>query len=966
MAVVPESSGVITSKQLINDSRPDQMKTSAFDLRYLLPSGSNCSEFQNFRTFIKSNVTSRVTKPSSSHVMQSFPLPFTMENTEDSVTSANGITYTTHSVRVTDSANTLPTSNHSHCLSDPSAHYSMRDASLSQIPSVISKQILQYPTNTNAVEWILNPQRLLTALFETRKGLDLREDVPHVGIPQTMFDHSEWMKRQTAFGGIHVPTSPTLPVNYTNPDEFRSHVPAETFGLTPPRAQQPSHKATVRHGGVSCLTSKSPISRCNRVRTRYTGHPLYKVGKFGAPNKPDTTAHASDVSKINNDSNGSTGFNFAPQEIIRLCQTLEDSGDLENLSRFVWSLPLHTSLWEVLNRSETMLRARAMVAFHTGNFRELYAILERHTFSKSSHVKLQALWLEAHYQEAEKLRGRPLGPVDKYRVRKKFPMPRTIWDGEQKTHCFKERTRSLLREWYLQDPYPSPAKKRELANATGLTPTQVGNWFKNRRQRDRAAAAKNQTLPNSESDGDPDTHFHSEEDSVEHNDRSPGLPNAENRSSVDGGALVCVDAGQLELLDRSAYSGRQTLLDDDWLKSDSLNLSVPKDQDNCGENTTDQNKPCAKRFRQSPQVVPSNEAHLRDQMRRGQGTAEVWGEMGAFGQPLLHQQTFRKSSNVPGSGLYESGNKLRSGKISGDNEEANIRRNTRSVDETHSRLFGVFEQAMHNDLCNRSSMNWILSMASSASRNTNQESGIDYSAIKNATPYSPECNKKTAISPSAKASPFSIRGLGLTNTSPDERSASGKYEEVSSPGNFPLKKSNDSLDTMNLDKSTDSEISSPSSVEAWRRVMEWYTYAVQSGSPSILSKLPYPWLEQYNWATRHGTKVSAAADTRAIKESSFVETPLNLWITNIAAASSLNSALATEAGRNLDRNDGANSAQQHQATAKSQRLLTVNKFLSSPSSSPEGRELTDTVPQCGLLAHSTSSTGSPFERSSFE
>ncbi len=84
--------------------------------------------------------------------------------------------------------------------------------------------------------------------------------------------------------------------------------------------------------------------------------------------------------------------------------------------------------------------------------------------------------------------------VDKYRVRKKYPLPRTIWDGEQKTHCFKERTRSLLREWYLQDPYPNPAKKRELAQATGLTPTQVGNWFKNRRQRDRAAQAKNRQI----------------------------------------------------------------------------------------------------------------------------------------------------------------------------------------------------------------------------------------------------------------------------------------------------------------------------------------------------------------------------------------------------------------------------------------------------------------------------------------
>lgn len=59
----------------------------------------------------------------------------------------------------------------------------------------------------------------------------------------------------------------------------------------------------------------------------------------------------------------------------------------------------------------------------------------------------------------------------------------------------QERTRSLLREWYLQDPYPNPSRKRHLAQATGLTPTQVGNWFKNRRQRDRAASAKNRYRP---------------------------------------------------------------------------------------------------------------------------------------------------------------------------------------------------------------------------------------------------------------------------------------------------------------------------------------------------------------------------------------------------------------------------------------------------------------------------------------
>lgn len=86
--------------------------------------------------------------------------------------------------------------------------------------------------------------------------------------------------------------------------------------------------------------------------------------------------------------------------------------------------------------------------------------------------------------------GRPLGAVGKYRVRRKFPLPRTIWDGEETSYCFKEKSRTVLREWYSHNPYPSPREKRELAEATGLTTTQVSNWFKNRRQRDRAAEHK--------------------------------------------------------------------------------------------------------------------------------------------------------------------------------------------------------------------------------------------------------------------------------------------------------------------------------------------------------------------------------------------------------------------------------------------------------------------------------------------
>ncbi|KAJ8964795.1 hypothetical protein NQ314_004602, partial [Rhamnusium bicolor] len=165
---------------------------------------------------------------------------------------------------------------------------------------------------------------------------------------------------------------------------------------------------------------------------------------------------------------------------------LQQAGNVERLGRFLWSLPA----CDKLHNNESVLKAKAIVAFHRGNFKELYRILESHTFSPHNHAKLQALWLKAHYIEAERLRGRPLGAVGKYRVRRKFPLPRTIWDGEETSYCFKEKSRSVLREWYSHNPYPSPREKRELAEATGLTTTQVSNWFKNRRQRDRAAEHK--------------------------------------------------------------------------------------------------------------------------------------------------------------------------------------------------------------------------------------------------------------------------------------------------------------------------------------------------------------------------------------------------------------------------------------------------------------------------------------------
>ena len=40
------------------------------------------------------------------------------------------------------------------------------------------------------------------------------------------------------------------------------------------------------------------------------------------------------------------------------------------------------------------------------------------------------------------------GAVDKYRLRRKYPLPRTIWDGEETVYCFKEKSRNSLKEMY--------------------------------------------------------------------------------------------------------------------------------------------------------------------------------------------------------------------------------------------------------------------------------------------------------------------------------------------------------------------------------------------------------------------------------------------------------------------------------------------------------------------------------------
>ncbi|CAB1335274.1 unnamed protein product [Coregonus sp. 'balchen'] len=189
---------------------------------------------------------------------------------------------------------------------------------------------------------------------------------------------------------------------------------------------------------------------------------------------------------------------FSPEQVACVCEALQQGGNVDRLARFLWSLPQS----DLLRGNESILKAQALVAFHQARYQELYSVLENHNFSPFNHSSLQELWYKARYTEAEKARGRPLGAVDKYRLRRKYPLPRTIWDGEETVYCFKERSRNALKDLYKQNRYPSPAEKRNLAKITGLSLTQVSNWFKNRRQRDRNPS---EAQSKSESDGNHST-----------------------------------------------------------------------------------------------------------------------------------------------------------------------------------------------------------------------------------------------------------------------------------------------------------------------------------------------------------------------------------------------------------------------------------------------------------------------------
>ncbi|CAD6186800.1 unnamed protein product [Caenorhabditis auriculariae] len=174
---------------------------------------------------------------------------------------------------------------------------------------------------------------------------------------------------------------------------------------------------------------------------------------------------------------------YSIEQLEAICTTLYQAHDGNRLVALFHQVGT-AEAWQ----NESILVAYIYALYHAGDFDRLFHILQTRPFSANRFKELQDIWYNARYKENEMKRGKELGAVEKYRLRRKYPPPKTIWDGEETVYSFKENSRKYLKQFYKQNKYPTMEQKREISRITQLQLVQISNWFKNRRQRDKPAS----------------------------------------------------------------------------------------------------------------------------------------------------------------------------------------------------------------------------------------------------------------------------------------------------------------------------------------------------------------------------------------------------------------------------------------------------------------------------------------------
>lgn len=76
---------------------------------------------------------------------------------------------------------------------------------------------------------------------------------------------------------------------------------------------------------------------------------------------------------------------FTEEQADCILNVLQQRNDVTRMAHFVRSLPEKARLGE----REPLLKARAIVAFHEGDYNELYSLLTGHVFDPANHAQLQ-------------------------------------------------------------------------------------------------------------------------------------------------------------------------------------------------------------------------------------------------------------------------------------------------------------------------------------------------------------------------------------------------------------------------------------------------------------------------------------------------------------------------------------------------------------------------------------------------
>ena len=81
--------------------------------------------------------------------------------------------------------------------------------------------------------------------------------------------------------------------------------------------------------------------------------------------------------------------------------------------------------------------------YSRGKYCEVCDHIRGGQFDERYYSDLKQLWYEAKYAEDQRRKKKPLNPVEKFRLRKKFKPPLTIWDGQKVIYNFRDCDRQV-------------------------------------------------------------------------------------------------------------------------------------------------------------------------------------------------------------------------------------------------------------------------------------------------------------------------------------------------------------------------------------------------------------------------------------------------------------------------------------------------------------------------------------------